>query len=485
MSQQLLQLEQQLLSLTSEQLLAFINTRTFNHAVRNLEYLSLTLVRRTLTSVANTRNKKFRLRYVKELVYYIHNTNYTITTQLRALELLTKLVDTFITDIKTASSASTTYNVRVFTKDNSPPYTPLFVGDSNHWTSCLRLGFLAKGNTLPRDHDSLMALVSKGRMKYTELSKYKTHEGCNSEYVVREVEHFNKGNLFYVGLGIQVYESAYSSGLTHRMRCMFVTLDNATKGILLNRLYGDLSMTYYILLKIRELYPDHILLVPSNLALPGVTTARIGVSIPCNACVDTTYTDYSTRYASIVTKCEQMKSFPTVARRTRQKKSTYNLVDCEGNTLYAHPPIVADERDSSVWKYNDSLEDQVKSNPSNVTTVHVPYPCRVVALTLCRRLGRKAFNNFTNITIIGGTVPFDITDNGITWIGKDRRRYSIICSASNSLQLMRGTRSKQYLIADTGKWLTCTKEEAAQSNYTAYYTDNNKLITLVASRTIR
>jgi hypothetical protein len=279
--------------------------------------ISLTLVNELLHTIAETSNRRRRRASIVQLVSMFMGCN--LQARLAWLEQPTR--GDWMTSYTTLL-ADLTYHLRIryptpseqrnldsiplriLHRDNAPWWTALVVGDSQHYTSCLRAGVLKGGFlTCQWEEGHWLELLEDG-------GSY-GHRGCNhNEYIGEEVTAFKRGHIMYLVAGDMVYDTPDSTGPQARMRVHVATLEDgniedssvvdftdSNTILIVDRMYGVSTLYPRLLQLLLDQYPDRVY-VNSQHNMPTSPDARAIVNL-CNSQV---YSDSDMEYANKLTE---------------------------------------------------------------------------------------------------------------------------------------------------------------------------------------
>lgn len=199
--------------------------------------LSQTLVNNNIRNIINTRNRKFKRRYVIQLVNYLdtHTKCFFVyaesyITNNSFLSILWCLIHKYTEQYKSKDTGLPD-RVRVLTIDNSPWYTAAQIGDSLHYSSCLRVGIRYKSDKISTD------VTEYTDKDWEELVKHgvENYRGCNYSYIKQEVATFKSGEIIYAGIGTLPHEGG--DGWLSRVRVHVCKNDDETLYVV-DRHYG-------------------------------------------------------------------------------------------------------------------------------------------------------------------------------------------------------------------------------------------------------
>jgi hypothetical protein len=325
--------------------------------------ISLTLVNELLHAIAETSNRKRRRAYIVQLVSMFMGCN--LQVRLSCVDQPTR--GDWMTPYTTLL-ADLTYNLRVayptlseqrnldsiplriLHRDNSPWWAALVVGDSKHYTSCLRAGILEEVCVTCRwSEDRWLELLEDGGMG--------DNCGCNhSEYIREEVNAFKRGHIMYLVAGDMVYDKADSTGPQARMRVHVATLaDNSVDDdsvvdftssnaiLIVDRMYGTGALYPRLLQLLLEQYPGR-LYVNSQHSHDSSSGERVLVSL----CDSRVYSDSDMEYANELTEVRSIVGSEVTRVRNRQvcRCTVHN-----GSTLFTRrDPPKPPESFNALWR---------------------------------------------------------------------------------------------------------------------------------------
>jgi hypothetical protein len=199
--------------------------------ISSVPSLSLTLINRYLTELTLVTNRKKRRSLVtmlftefmrsKENVHHIWlalKPDYTWLTPISRVLILTSSAYAEVHPTTKIRNAVEAMSIRLLHIGNSPWYTALTVGDSNHYVSCLRTGIVADG---PMTHE----YTDEEWTELQDTGGIRGKRGCNcSEYIDAEVEAYKKGHMMYLVAGSLPFEDRTQRGVQARMRVHVVQL---------------------------------------------------------------------------------------------------------------------------------------------------------------------------------------------------------------------------------------------------------------------
>ena len=465
-------LTQRLLSLTPDQARSLVDDTTVNYIIAHSGYLSITLFRKTLIDIASMRSRKFAAKAATSLALNIESNPYVSEYVMSSLvHHLLHAITAHVVDC--VPYVVTTNDIRIMNHNNTPGYTPVFVGDSEHFISCLRVGYYTMQNTQPTTEDALERCIKRTpnghpvAVDWQHVNTYRGTNGCNVEFLDAEVKAFGTGVMFYVGVGSLPFEGTNSKGLSTRMRC--VRINGRSPKIVINRIYGNDSRVADMINKLKETFPKHKILVPAGLRQLGLTLGN-SVTHKESKVLGKLYTDYGYDTLCSVEKCTRPKNGYSVLVNKHYKR--IELLDRDGDIIHMRTMQThkADLRSSA--KHSHDMEhrrevyEELRCNFSNYTRLMVMSRLPHIIIDIARSLGyvmHLANNGYDYYT--KGDVLFtplmsgDHNDRveGVTWIGKDRRRYNVIADRySYCHYLTRGTKVKELYSVDLRRWMPYT-----------------------------
>lgn len=252
--------------------------------------LSLTLTNNLVKRIITTHNKKYRRKLIDELYDLLNvvDGNAYLPTPDDCAKLLTHESIKCVLHIVIIILYSYNCNnieprevpLRILHNGNSPWYTALVVGDSKHYTSCLRSGVLNSNiNTHAyKEHDWVQLAGNKG-----------IHDarGCNHrKYVSSEVRAFKSGYIVYLTAGEACYESEHSKGFDTRIRIHVVTESFHTRVthqkeyamFLVDTVYGNKEYVVPLLRLLHDTYPGRVY-VTKYYKHPSYTNLKLGKEV--------------------------------------------------------------------------------------------------------------------------------------------------------------------------------------------------------------
>jgi hypothetical protein len=285
--------------------------------------LSLTLTNNMVRAIVNTRNSKFRRKSILAFCAYLHTQTISLPYYLskRDTNHFVYLVYVLITQLTiryNISKYSDNVTVRLLNIDNSPWYTAVQIGDSKHYTSCLRSDVLSVDATKLTEDDWTAIVKNDGCED--------GNPGCNSHYIEAEVRAFTEGRLVYVGVGTLPHEGG--NGFESRVRVH--VLPNTTDGesvCVVDRLYGQTSYLPLLINKLRE----HFDIVCSNTTVYTKTMSfDTTTRIPSRVDLRGAYSDYT--FGTLYRVLDAVSVIPF----RRSSLNTYTIQLHDGSTVYCN-----------------------------------------------------------------------------------------------------------------------------------------------------
>lgn len=181
---------QYLLSLDSSQWQFMLDSH-LTHLVFVAAELPITLTRNAIIQIRDTRNRKYRRKYITEFAKLLAGVDITGRTD----DALGDLVTIHRVYYETTYDAQVAHIRSNETHDVASAYQ---IGDSKHYTSCLRSGIQLSGVAL-----SDLTNEDFTSQEFYESLKFRTHSGCNyDEYIPKEeLKAFNSGDIQYACVG--------------------------------------------------------------------------------------------------------------------------------------------------------------------------------------------------------------------------------------------------------------------------------------------
>jgi hypothetical protein len=218
---------QYLYSLTPAKWEALLDNLIIHHLLVAV-FKTITNVRGTIKDIATTKNKKFRNKKIDAFVLlcdsikmhglYDDLTEWivTVSKELDVVEL-----DYDKMDLSGLPGETLTPVIRKYPEyDVSSAYQ---IGDSKHYTSCLRSGLQRHNAREP------ITWETKDTLKRTWYDKFNAYEGCNyRDYTrVAEVKAYKDGDIMYATIGQTVTEGGEGYLGRYRIyRCKIVGTDS-------------------------------------------------------------------------------------------------------------------------------------------------------------------------------------------------------------------------------------------------------------------
>lgn len=233
-----------------------LDSWAFHLLISYVPEVSLTLVRRTITNIITTRNNKWRRKYIHQLVDLLTSTSTThlpSLTEYTPSEGILPWLGALLT-VCNVSYTVPTVEVKLYNVSNSSSVTPVLIGDSIHYDSCLRTGVVQRyvqSNLYPPStmtDDDILDLVSLNGTDYA---------GCNVEYLAEEKDAFDSGLLMYLVVGNMC--NVNDTGPICRARVHVVTLgDSGEQVYVINKTYGAQQYTQQMYNHLMSLYPGKV-----------------------------------------------------------------------------------------------------------------------------------------------------------------------------------------------------------------------------------
>lgn len=492
-------LTQKLLSLSLDEATSLADNRSVNYLIAHSGYMSLTLFRRALIDIASMRSRKFAAKAAALLAYGIES-NPVVSEYVKSslVHHMLNVITAHVVDC--VPYVVTTSDIRIMNHNNTPGYTPVFVGDSEHFISCLRIGYYTMKNTQPTTEDALERCIKrtpKGHpvaVDWQHVNTYRGTYGCNVEFLDAEVKAFGAGVMFYVGVGSLPFEGVSSKGLSTRMRC--VRINGRSPKIIINRIYGDDSRVADMINKLKETFPKHKILVPAGLRQLGLTLGNAVIHKESKV-LGKVYTDYCYDTLRSVVECTRPKNGYSVKGNTQRKR--VDLLDRDGDAISMRTMQTHKDDLRSSAKYSHDMVhrrevyDELRDNYRNYTHQRVTSRLPRIVIDIARSLGYFMYlaNNGYDYYTKGDVLfsPLMSGDNndkveGVTWIGTDRRRYNVIADKwSYCHYLTRGTRVKEIYSVDLRRWMLYTGDLQHQA-YTITERNQREIKQLIL-RTLR
>jgi hypothetical protein len=320
--------------------------------------ISLTLVNELLHTIASTPNRKRRRATIVRLVSMFMSCNlqvrltwYSQPTRGDWMTSYTKLLADLtyyfrakyptLTEQRNLDSTQ----LRVLHRDNVPWWTALVIGDSNHYTSCLRSGVLNDEETVTMRWDE---------QRWLELFKEGCdYSGCNyDEYVQQEVTAFKAGHIMYLVAGDMAYDKVDSTGPRARMRVHVASMDDGNVTdftddnaiYIVDRMYGVTTLCSRLLQLLLEQYPGRVYVNSKH-----DYVSRNGEAVQVTLCDDRVYSDGIMERATQLMHVQPKLGNEFIRVRDN---TVYRCYVYEGTTIYTRrePPKQPD--DSYILPYH-------------------------------------------------------------------------------------------------------------------------------------
>lgn len=240
--------------------LSLLNSLVWHKLISRGTSISLTLTRSLIQRITTTRNNKWRRKYILQLVNVLTTADsykvppvghhrYKDSTNPAILNWLLVLLNVHGTSIKVPS-----VEVRLLDRNNSPIHTPILIGDSIHYESCLRTGVVRRYRATNLRPPNAMTLTEVKQLLTVDDT---SHRGCNVDHIDDECTAFTNMSLMYLVVGDCC--SINNTGYLCRARVHCLKLVGSEELVyVINRVYGDVRYTQQLYEHLLKLYPGKV-----------------------------------------------------------------------------------------------------------------------------------------------------------------------------------------------------------------------------------